>query len=779
MALAAALGLPGTAHAQSAPSGSVGGETPATIGSEPAVRPQGSAMDGIVVTARRVSENAQTVPISVEVFDADALRRSSISQPQDLQQTVSGVFLGGSGAPVNSNYAIRGVTKPVAGAGAPGVVTYFADVPLPAYVSSTPQYDIGSIQVLKGPQGTLFGRNTVGGALLIGPVAPSWEFDGYIQGSYANYDTIALEGAVNIPVLAETVALRLAGRINRGDGYVENVGAGRDLNNQHDDNFRVSLLIEPNDWFRNLTIYDYADQPRDEGTGAALIPVATGIPAFQPLVDAQNSRGPFAVDAGALDVYSGWRAQGLTNRTDFELGAVTVTNIFGFRKIYNENVSNYDGLPGPIFDTYQLIRNKQYTNELQVKGSAFDDRLSWLVGGFYLDSPDGTIAYDSDLTLLGSPNAPVGYNFYSEESRALFANLGFEVVEGITLNAGYRYTWDEYSSCSGTGGLDYPAQQSAGDCPARLGAGSVVQGKSKAPTWTLGVDWQVSDELFVYLTSRRGYKSGGINAPTLGPSLVPYQTFEPEKTTDFELGAKSDFTLGGTRLRLNAAAFRAKTTDVQIIGTSVSTSAFQAAGLACVPPANTPFVDGDCNPLNDPIQTVITINGGEIVTKGVELDATISPTRELLISGSATFLDSETKERTIPAALAPFFPPGDIPLLFTPKTSYTAAVSYTLPLPGTLGGLGFTAQYYHASKIDFSNLIADAYDVVNARLDWNDVAGSSLDASVFVKNLFEEEYITGPGLTPANAIPVSTALFGPPRTYGVQLRYRFGASSDR
>src|SRR3546814_9525553 len=140
-------------------------------------------MGDIVVTARRVSENAQTVPVTVSAFNADALRASSISQPQDLQTSVAGIFLGGSGAPTNANYAIRGVTKPVAGQGAPGVVSSFADVPLPAYVSSTPQYDLASIQVLKGPQGTFFGRNTVGGALLIDPVAPGYRFDGSLQGS--------------------------------------------------------------------------------------------------------------------------------------------------------------------------------------------------------------------------------------------------------------------------------------------------------------------------------------------------------------------------------------------------------------------------------------------------------------------------------------------------------------------------------------------------------------------------------------------------------------------
>lgn len=777
VALANAMATGGMAYAQGAPTGSTGGET-ATAAAVPSAGVD-SGIDDIIVTARRVSENAQTVPVTVSAFSADALRASLVSQPQDLQQSVAGIFLGGSGAPVNANYAIRGVTKPVAGQGAPGVVSYFADVPLPAYVSSTPQYDLGSIQVLKGPQGTLFGRNTVGGALLIDPVAPGYEFDGYVQGSYANYDSKSLEGAINVPIIDSRVALRIAGRINRGDGQVRNLGSGRDLQNQHDDSFRVSLLVEPADWLKNLTIVDYFNQPLSKNGGAAQIIVATGIPAFQPFVEAQEARGPHITDAGDLDVYNGSRAQGITNRTDIDLGAVSVTNIFGFRKVKSENLSNFDGAPGGIFDTYQLIRNRQYTNELQVKGALFGEKLEWLLGGFYLNSPDGTIGFDSDLTLLGVPNTPVGYSFYSEKSKALFANLTYELMPGLRINGGYRYTWDSYASCSGSGDLDAPATRRPGDCPTQLSAGSRVKGKSKAPTWTIGVDWKASEALFLYATSRRGYKAGGINAPAFGPGLRPYQTFAPEKTTDIELGAKTDFRSGDSRLRFNASVFRAKTKGLQVIGTSVSTSAFQAAGLACVGASPQPFIDGDCDLSNDPLQTVITINGGDVVNKGVELEATISPTPRLVLSGNATFLDTKTKRQTVPTLLGAFFPAGDIPLLFTPKSSYSANVGYTVPLGGNGGEIAFNAQYYHAGSINFSNLIANSYDVVNAKLDWNNAAGTRLDASLFVKNLFKEDYITGPGLTPANAIPVATALFAPPRTYGLQLRYRFGLAAMR
>src|SRR3546814_7354211 len=125
-----------------------------------------------------------------------------------------------------------------------------------------------------------------------------------------------------------------------------------------------------------------------------------------------------------------------------------------------------------------------------------------------------------------------------------------------------------------------------------------------------------------------------------------------------------------------SSVIRAKTKGIQVIATCVSSSSYPAATLACTATNPAPFIDGDCNLLNDPLQTVITINGGDVVNRGIELEATIAPTHRLIFSGNATFLDSKTKKQTIPDVLSAFFPVGDIPLLFTPKTSYSGNVSY-------------------------------------------------------------------------------------------------------
>ena len=167
--------------------------------------------DEIVVTARRTEEDIQSVPVSVTAFNADTLRSATIRDTQDLLVKTPGIFLAGSGGRENTNFSIRGQSKALAGNSAPGVISYFAEVPAPTLGSSIPTYDLSSVQVLKGPQGTLFGRNTTGGAILYYPTAPNYDIGGYVTAAYGNYDARILEGALNIPVVADIAALRVAG----------------------------------------------------------------------------------------------------------------------------------------------------------------------------------------------------------------------------------------------------------------------------------------------------------------------------------------------------------------------------------------------------------------------------------------------------------------------------------------------------------------------------------------------------------------------------------------
>src|SRR5271154_2436332 len=159
-----------------------------------------SSLEEITVTARRKEESLQSVPVSITAFTAETLREQSISTTQDLQMSTPGVYLSGSGGNENVVYQIRGQSKALSGPSSPAVVSYFAEVPDVTFGSSVPQYDMASVQVLKGPQGTLFGRNTLGGAVLYTPAAPTYDFGGSIDATFGNYANHETQATLNLPL---------------------------------------------------------------------------------------------------------------------------------------------------------------------------------------------------------------------------------------------------------------------------------------------------------------------------------------------------------------------------------------------------------------------------------------------------------------------------------------------------------------------------------------------------------------------------------------------------
>jgi iron complex outermembrane receptor protein len=655
----------------------------------------------IVVTARRTAENIQSVPVSVTAFGAETLRQATIRDTQDLLVKTPGVFLAGSGGRENSNFSIRGQSKALAGNSAPGVISYFAEVPAPTLGSSIPTYDLGSVQVLKGPQGTLFGRNTTGGAILYYPTAPSYELEGYVMGSYGNHDTRVLEGALNAPLVTDKVAVRIAGQIQKRDGWTRNIGVGDDADDLNSRAFRASLLLEPVEGISNTTIFDYY---RNRSTGGAsvlygvfggpngLSATGTQSAALQQLA-LQRARGPRVIDSD-VDAFERVKRIGVTNRTELALApGLDLVNIFGYRHTKVDYFSSVDGLPTLISDgTGQIPAGlpvtvvggrqtsdvEQFTNEIQLKGRAFDDKLDWILGGFYLNSkpvgPSGT--YIPVFTLPGITDARFNYSFYSEKSKALFANIGYSLdglVEGLRLNAGFRYTWDDISACVG-GGTSREPVLSPDDC--RTGApgitnSSVNKTSSKAPTWTVGLDWQVDPDLFLYAVSRRGYRAGGINTPTLAGSLASFQSFAPEKVTDVEVGVRSDFRAGDVAIRLNASPFIGWYSGVQVPVSGLNTTAACGTG----PGGSNPFrssPDGDCDASNDPSGGTLLVNAGKTRVSGIDLSARVSPTRTLSFDAGATFLDLKTRALTVPGPLLPYLAAQEVPFNLVAKTTITA-----------------------------------------------------------------------------------------------------------
>jgi iron complex outermembrane receptor protein len=616
----------------------------------------GSPENGdIIVTARRTAENIQSTPVSVVAFGAESLRQSQIRDTQDLLFKTPGVFLAGSGGRENSNFSIRGQSKALAGNSAPGVISYFAEVPAPTLGSSIATYDLSSVQVLKGPQGTLFGRNTTGGAILYYPTTPTYEFEGYIQASYGSYDARIAEAAINIPIADQKAALRISGQYQKRDGWTQNIGVGNDPEDLNSRALRGTLLLEPVEGLTNTTIVDYY---RNRSTGGASVLVdvfagpnaltATGtLSAAQAQLALQRARGIHSINSD-VDAFERADRFGITNRTQAQLSdSVELVNIFGYRHTKIDYYSSVDGLPTLISDGTGAIPAglpvmvvggrqtsdvEQFTDELQFRGKAADDRLDWLVGGFYLKSkpkgPTGT--YIPIFILPGFTDAPFNYGFFTETSKALFVNVGYKldsVAEGLRLNAGFRYTWDKISACVGGGTSPDPVLQPA-DCNNAVAAiqnSSINKTSSKAPTWTVGLDWQATPEVFLYAVTRRGYRAGGINSPTLAGRLIPFQSFQPEKVTDVEAGIRTDFRAGDVAIRFNASPFIGWYSGVQVPIAGLNT---QATCSTTTPGGTLPPLspDGDCDANNDPGGGTLLVNAGSTRVAGIDLSARIAPT---------------------------------------------------------------------------------------------------------------------------------------------------------
>ena len=767
-----------------------------------------STIEEITVTARRTEESIQSVPVSVTAFDSKALREASISTPEDIQLNTPGVYLSGSGGRQNAVYQIRGQSKALAGPSSPAVVAYFAEVPEASWGSFLPQYDIASIQVLKGPQGTLFGRNTTGGAVLYSPAEPTYELEGSVSGAFGNYDKQQYQGVLNLPLITDKMALRLAGDIHKRDGYVKNIGVGKDAEAVDTQAFRASLLLEPTDTIKNVTTYDYFDSENDGFSniigdvrpGFSLLTLYGVLASAQDEFAKQEARGPFVMDS-SIDQLETLERTSITNRTDIDFGGVQLVNIFGFRDIDLTYVTNTDGLPRLTTDNPGLVglpaglpvdlvkanlnqQLQQYSNEVQLRGEALGDKLDWVVGAFWLKSePNGSMGQS---VLIGgvpgvTPPPQASYAFITEESKAVFANVKYDLsslVEGLELDVGVRYTEDEVESCTGAGVTDWSGDVSDSDCESRssniLNANNTTASSDEL-TWSAGLNWQVTSDLFTYLVTRHGYRAGGVNGPSFRGRLVPYQSFAPETVTDFELGIRSDWMLGNVAMQVNASAFVGYYDDVQSALTGVVSSGLQA----CDPTsANNPpsiSADGDCDPNNDPSGGTLIVNVGESRVSGLDLAVIIAPTQNLTLNFAASYLDPDTESFDTPTGIETFIGTDQIIFNYTATKTFTGGARYSVPIAdGLAEELVINLDYYWTDDLFYSDesAVVPSYHLANMRIDLNGVNGTGLDIGAFVRNLTDEEYPSSASASGA-ILGITSYVQGTPRMYGAEVRYRF------
>ncbi|MDB5686879.1 MAG: hypothetical protein JWR77_1468 [Rhizorhabdus sp.] len=734
----------------------------------------------IVVTARRREESAQRVPVAVTALGPVALETRSVRSLTDLTTATPGLRFSGEGNANVSSISLRGLSKIAASStGTPAVVVYFAEVPMVGEGLNLPTFDLANIQVLKGPQGTLFGRNTIGGAVLVTPQAPTYDVTGYARLSYGNLDYKAAEGAINVPIVADKVAVRLAGQVRRRDGFVQDLTYGARLDNLHQNAFRASLLLQPTETLSNTTIYDYY-RSHDDGNANVIFRHNPGVvpdldPFFAAVLAEQRQLGVHKVRTQVADLFDKTYAWGITNTTRFELGDLTFKNIFGYRENQLETRGNNDGLPAisvggavlpiTIYKTLHSFNNdRQYSDEFQVQGKALDGKLDFILGAFYVKfGPDGVRGNQNEVFNFFGAAPPVASSTYVHQTtKAIFGQIGYDlsdVVEGLKFNLGARYTWTKQSLCGATlltvNSLDdFYSEQDCKDLAASGAVGkAVLKAKEHKPTWTVGFDYQAAQNVFLYVSSRRGYREGGINGPifnspaTLAIGLNRYQTYKPEIVTDVEVGAKTDWRAGDVRGRFNIAAFRNWYDD-----------AVNYINVAGVLATNDPAY---------PDRGSFGFNAAKLVISGIEVEGTISPTPGMVFSFAGTYLDQNVKSVT---TVTPF-PPVSVTLP-SPKWSYSLGADFT-PQAKVFGGdLTFHADFYWMDSYQVQAAVFPGYDVLNARIDLRNIADSHVSVGLFAKNALNNAYLAAPVIA-LSQFPVNNGNPAEPRTYGLELSYKF------
>jgi iron complex outermembrane receptor protein len=752
-------------------------------------------LEELVVTATRREERLQTVPVAVTAFTAKALEEKSIQSASDLAHFVPSL-LSSQQSRDEQIFYLRGQGPNGGQGGSPGVVTYFADVP---FYGAGPgiYFDLDNLQVLRGPQGTLFGKNTTGGAILFDPKKPTNNFEGYGQITLGSYNWHEFEGAINVPIIEDKLLVRAAADIDERDGFTHNVTTGQDLDNRSYWSFRLGITWRPTDDFENYFVYDSL-YSHTNGTGIILQAVSNspdstltqvfGPGVGQAALNQQKRLGDRAVattpgEPGGLDkTYS----YGFTDIATYNLNDdVTFKNIFGYRQLRNLLRYDIDGAPFRSLDFITPggwnLSNEQFSDEFQIQGKSQDGNFNWIGGAFYeflhpagftqasIGSSTSTTIGNQLVTLpitvtgnaLGQ-NA-LGPEGITQRTEALFLqgtyNFGGidEALDGLKFTAGLRYSWD-YVSNSNFQTVDV-------FLPASFGGGQVahltcnpcinVNHTFQAPTWTAQLQYQLDPDTLIYAKGNRGYKSGGFNGAGSPPFQIKY---ESEYVTDVEIGVKADWDIEGMKLRTNLDAFHDDYRNAQ-----------RSVGVLV-----------QLTPPPTPKQNTTLVADGNAEIQGVELDGTLIPFDGMQLDFSWAYIDAHYTKFVIPTL-------GDLtnlPYPFTPKNKFGFQVRYHLPfIPDDLAGAYFVGNYTHTSRTQYTTSGFEpfgdepGYGLLDLSLEMNHIAGQPLDVTFFMTNVTDNLVKLGNyGIFDASGYV--SGVFNEPRMWGFRIRYEFGGPSE-
>ncbi len=713
----------------------------------------GADLQEIIVTARHERENLQVVPVSITAISGDDIRQKNIVSPDDFNTTVPGLTVAATSLDRASvTYTIRGQGQ-ILGGPDPAVASYFNDVPT-VVTSSGFLFDLENLEVLKGPQGTLFGVNSTGGAVLYVPQHPTNDFEGYIDATNGNYNARRYQAVLNVPLISDVLMARFAIDANKRDGYTTNPVNGHQYDNTDYLAARLGVTYRPSDRFENYFLVNFSTISEHGAGNECLVynPEATffaGAGDEAAACAAQKIYGPRLVNAWMppLGDYIKVRNKTADDTMTIKLtDDITLKNIFAYREyLYKQSYTNY-GTPFPIYE-YSLVPNWSaglgvaapsqitYSDEIQLHGDSFEHHLHWQTG-LYFDTVSPHAHDDIDIASYYDV-ATVTYQSLNWKKRhAVYGQGTYDLTDKLSVTVGGRYTEDLRRQLT---------------TPLNSGGSSDLNAKFEAPTWNVSLQYQPIPETMLYLASRKGYKSGGFN----NVSDSGAQKFGPEFVTDVEVGEKTEFHVADVKGRINADVYRSKFTGWQERVTTI---------------IQTPIGP-------EPVALVTNVADG--IVQGADIEATIIPTSHIELSAFYSYVDPYFTSNTVDGVDYSKFPVANI---VRHKASLTA--TYLLGLPASIGDASVSATYsWQSAKsgvldLDFSTTAdplhgeTPSYGLLNLRADWRRVLGHPMDLSAFCDNATNKTYLSL--MLSGWTLGQDTGQYGPPRMFGVSARWHFG-----
>jgi iron complex outermembrane receptor protein len=750
--------------------------------------PVRAQVEEIIVTARKREESLQKTPVSITAFTAAQLEKPGLDNLSDVTRFAPNVIFdrgtGNTGGSFNSQLFIRGVGQvDFLFSSDPGVGIYVDEVYLPRVVGSIMDVmDIERIEVLRGPQGTLYGKNTIGGALNITSQHPGDKFAAVADLTLGSRSRVDGKLSLDLPMIKDVLSARLTLSSRNQDGYVKRVNQpGRATGDTNSDGARGLLHWTPGNGWNVLLEADY-NRRREEAIANELLDVRTSDPVLQLwnfLV--APTYGPGAVYDGRFITnggdsqatgpsLSGLDMWGTSINVSKELSASTrIKSITAYRDEKAQFGQDQDHSPYRYLETVNHNKHRALSEELQIIGSNFNSRLDWVAGAFYMNEKAsdqfdvvlGGGLYDSlealpaaILPLVPGVTCPpppgvvapcaggVGnpFNVALDFDLTIFDHIDIDSYAGYAQGT-FKFT-DKLSTT--VGGRYTSERKKFTTMLVRNASGvTTVPEHSVSDSWSaftprIGFEYQWTPDLMTYISGSRGFKSGGFNGRA--QSLAEIASFDPEYVKSYEIGVKSQWF--DRHLLLNLSAFYNDYTDIQL------TSVRAVQGLI----------------------VVVTENAGQARMQGLELEMVAQPAKPLLIRAGLGYLDAKYTELASGATVT-----LDNKLVKTPKLTGNLVADYEMPLGAagtlTLGGdVSYRGSYFNDPN-NTPLLEQGGYTLLGAHLRYQS-SSKRWEFTAFGTNLSDKRYMTN-GLQSYGSFGTADGSFGPPVEWGLTARARY------